>query len=104
MSISLLKLLFATSLASMAIPPSWLLTFLKINPLSLNRLQTFNKSSPRGVSVGKEHQEEHVQNHEDSEHEEGFIVSWTLFISEASPALAAKLVSHKGHLCGFFFS
>ena len=44
MSVSLLKLLFATPLASMAIPPSWLLTFLKINPLSVNCQQTLNKS------------------------------------------------------------
>ena len=34
MSVSFLKLLFATPLVSMAIPPSWLLVFLKPNPWS----------------------------------------------------------------------
>ena len=70
MSVSLLKLLFATPLASMAIPPSWFLVFLKINPWSANRQRTFNKFSPGCVSVCKEHQEEHVQNHENGEHKE----------------------------------
>ena len=70
MSVSFLKLLFATPLVSMAIPPSWLLAFLKLNPWSVNHQRAFRNSSPGCVSVCKEHQKEHVQNHEDSEHEE----------------------------------